>query len=62
MAAPMGVWLLATLVLGRPAPAAERYPHVCGATTTGRLPPHRPVRLRARDCAACPQLVPGGAE
>ncbi|MEW2383357.1 hypothetical protein AB0873_14880 [Micromonospora sp. NPDC047707] len=57
MTAVVGVWLLASLALGRPAPVSERYPHVCGTVAPGWVPPHRPVRLRAKECAACPQLV-----
>lgn len=47
-----GVWLLATAALGRPVPAAEPYPHICGSIAYGR-PGGPEIRLRARDCAAC---------
>lgn len=43
---PCGVWLGASAALGRPVPASEPYPHVCGGRV-GRL------RLSRRDCAAC---------
>jgi len=43
---PCGAWLGASLALGRPVPASEPYPHVCGCRA-GRL------RLSRRDCAAC---------
>lgn len=47
-----GVWLLATVALGRPVPAGEPYPHVCGSICYGR-PGGPEIRLWRRDCAAC---------
>lgn len=43
---PVGVWLGASYVLGRPAPVSEPYPHICGM--------RRPsgARIQERDCAA----------
>ncbi|MEV7268426.1 hypothetical protein AB0N38_33205 [Micromonospora aurantiaca] len=58
--APAGLWLLAGLALGRPVPAGERYPHICGATVSSWWPGARPVRLSARDCAACAHRIAGG--
>lgn len=47
-----GVWIGASYALGRPAPVAEPYPHICGIEVTGRMTGGR-VRLWHRDCAAC---------
>jgi Bifunctional DNA primase/polymerase, N-terminal len=47
-----GRWLGASTALGRPVPTTESYPHVCRRTLTDALS-GRPVRLTARDCAAC---------
>ncbi|SBT64245.1 hypothetical protein GA0070622_1215 [Micromonospora sediminicola] len=53
-----GLWLVAGVVLGRPVPVTDRYPHLCGTTATATIT-GQPYRYRARDCAACPQR-PGG--
>jgi hypothetical protein len=47
-----GIWLGASYALGKPAPVAEPYPHICGAAVVGRMT-GRQVRLWRRDCAAC---------
>jgi hypothetical protein len=55
---PTGVWIGASYVLGRPVPVNEPYPHICGASVTGRIT-GRSVTLRHgvrdgyADCAAC---------
>lgn len=61
MSAPVGLWLLASLALGRPVPVDERYPHVCHITVASRMLAGRTVRLTARDCAACHHPAAGGA-
>lgn len=60
--APTGLRMLASAALDRPTPASERYPHVCGVTVSVwdlARQKYRPVRLRDRDCAACPQRPAG---
>lgn len=47
-----GVWLLATVALGRTVPVGEPYPHLCGSIAYGR-PGGPEIRLWSRDCAAC---------
>ncbi|WP_158566511.1 hypothetical protein [Micromonospora craterilacus] len=47
-----GVWLVATARLGRPAPADEPYPHICGITVDATRRRDR-FRLTRRDCPAC---------
>ncbi|MEU8264932.1 hypothetical protein AB0C02_30500 [Micromonospora sp. NPDC048999] len=54
-----GRWLVATVVLGRPAPAADPYPHVCGITVAATRS-GQPYRYQRRDCAACHQRSAGG--
>jgi len=54
MTAPIarpGLWLVATIVLGRPVKVAEN-PHVCGVTVTETIS-RQPYRYQARDCPAC---------
>ncbi|WP_176738214.1 hypothetical protein [Micromonospora inyonensis] len=46
----------ASILLGRPVPVDERYPHICGITLTGRATGRKRVRLQPRDCAACATL------
>lgn len=60
MNVPVGVWLLASLALGRPVAVDGRYPHICGATVSSWWPGARPVRLSSRDCAACAHRLAGG--
>lgn len=48
----MSAWLGASYVLGRPAPVAEAYPHICGQAVTGRMTGVK-YKLLRRDCAAC---------
>lgn len=45
--APVGVWLAASALLGRPCPVDGPYPHICAI----RLPGSR-ERLQRRECAA----------
>lgn len=49
-----GVWLGASLVLGRPVPVREPYPHVCRLSFIGWATGKR-IWLGRRDCAACVQ-------
>jgi hypothetical protein len=47
-----GRWIAASTVLGRPVPTTEPYPHICHRTGADTVS-GQPVRLTARDCAAC---------
>lgn len=49
-----GVWIKASLALGRPVPVDEPYPHICRRTATSPRT-GLPVRIGFRDCAACAQ-------
>ena len=58
MIARSGLWLVASVVLGRPVPVADRYPHICGVTVTATRT-GTPYRYRGRDCAACHEQLAG---
>jgi hypothetical protein len=47
-----GLWIGASVALGRDVPVDKPYPHICGVETTGRMTGRR-YRLQRRDCAAC---------
>lgn len=51
-AAPGGVWLGASYVLGRPVPVTEPYPHICGFQVLGRET-RTYFEVWRRACAAC---------
>ncbi|MFI6332938.1 hypothetical protein ACIBBG_32105 [Micromonospora chersina] len=53
-----GLWAVASAVLGRPVPVADRYPHVCGVTFHGTRT-GQPYRYGGRDCAACHEQLAG---
>lgn len=48
-----GLWIVATLALGRPVRLADTYPHICGTRATSPAT-GATVRLAPRDCGACP--------
>ncbi|WP_158566522.1 hypothetical protein [Micromonospora craterilacus] len=47
-----GVWLVATTLLGRPAPAEQPYPHICALVMEATRLRDR-YKLTRRDCPAC---------
>lgn len=49
---PGAVWLGATLVLGRPAPVDEPYPHLCSLRFVSPRNGER-MWIGRKDCAAC---------